>query len=42
MPQDTEDIEKYIEADFADRGSILNLGNVRLGNANHFGQLSLR
>ena len=42
MPQDTKDIEKYIEANFSDLGSIFNLGNARLGDADHLGQLALR
>lgn len=42
MPQGTEDIEKYIEADLSDLGSILNLGNARLRDADHLGQLALR
>lgn len=42
MTQDTKDIEKYIKADFSDLGSIFNLGNARLGDADHLGQLALR
>ncbi len=42
MPQNTEEIEKYIEANFFDLGSIFNLGNARLEDADHLGQLALR
>ena len=42
VSQNAKNIKKHIKADLVDPGSILNLGNSRLGDTDHFGQLALR
>ena len=42
MPQGAENIKKNIKANLTNFGSILNLGNARLGYSDHSGQLTLR
>ena len=42
VSQNTENFKENIKTDLSDLSSIFNLGNARLSDPDHFGQLALR